>query len=146
MEQTSEGCLQTSPAAKEERYWKRFCPWMTPMALSRTWPRSSLDSHFCSRQGPSTELLDYKFLGLSRDIATYGDSQWPFRRPHLNVVRDEKTWKSALPQLYIGSSAASPPTAIKILLKRESRRIKTSKTLANHDPRMNTTTPNIARC
>jgi hypothetical protein len=46
MEQTSEGHLQTSPAAKEEGYWQIFCPWMTPMALSRTWPCSSLDSHF----------------------------------------------------------------------------------------------------
>jgi hypothetical protein len=39
-------------------------------------------------------------------------------------------------------TATSPPTAIKFLLKWESRRMKTSTTMANHDPRMNRTTPN----
>jgi hypothetical protein len=37
--------------------------------------------------------------------------------------------------------AASPPTAIKFLLKQEPRRMKTSTTMANHDPRMNRTDP-----
>jgi hypothetical protein len=39
------------------------------------------------------------------------------------------------------NTTASPPTAIKFLLKQESRRMKTSTTMANHDPRMNRTDP-----
>jgi hypothetical protein len=93
----SEGRLQISPATKKEECCQIFCLWLTPMALSRSWPCSSLDSHFCSRQGPSTQLLDYKVLGLSQDIATYGELQWPFRRSHIHVMRDKKTYKSALP-------------------------------------------------
>jgi hypothetical protein len=38
-------------------------------------------------------------------------------------------------------TATSPPTAIKFLLKRESRSMKTSTTMANHDPRINRTNP-----
>jgi hypothetical protein len=39
------------------------------------------------------------------------------------------------------NTATSPPTTIKFLLKRESRRMKTSTTITNHDPRMNRTNP-----
>jgi hypothetical protein len=39
------------------------------------------------------------------------------------------------------NTATSPPTTIKFLLKRESWRMKTSTTMANHDPRMNRTNP-----
>jgi hypothetical protein len=48
------------------------------------------------------------------------------------------------PTLYrqFNHTATSPPTAIKFPLKWESRRMKTSTTMANHDPRMNRTTPN----
>jgi hypothetical protein len=42
---------------------------------------------------------------------------------------------------WLNNTATSPPTAIKFLLKRESRRMKTSTTMANHDPRMNRTNP-----
>jgi hypothetical protein len=41
----------------------------------------------------------------------------------------------------LNNTATSPPTTIKFLLKRESRRMKTSTTMANHDPRMNRTNP-----
>jgi hypothetical protein len=41
----------------------------------------------------------------------------------------------------LNNTSTSPPTAIKFLLKRESRRMKTSTTMANHDPRMNRTNP-----
>jgi hypothetical protein len=41
----------------------------------------------------------------------------------------------------LNNTATSPPTAIKFLLKRESRRMKTSTIMANHDPRMNRTNP-----
>jgi hypothetical protein len=41
----------------------------------------------------------------------------------------------------LNNTATSPPTAIKFLLKRGSRRMKTSTTMANHDPRMNRTNP-----
>jgi hypothetical protein len=41
----------------------------------------------------------------------------------------------------LNNTATSPPTAIKFLLKRESRWMKTSTTVANHDPRMNRTNP-----
>jgi hypothetical protein len=51
----SEGCLQTSPTAKKEVCWQIFGPWLTPMALSRSWPCSSLDSHFL--QSPRTKYL-----------------------------------------------------------------------------------------
>jgi hypothetical protein len=37
----------------------------------------------------------------------------------------------------LNNTATSPPTAIKFLLKRESRRMKTSTTMANHDRSMN---------
>jgi hypothetical protein len=43
--------------------------------------------------------------------------------------------------LQLNNTATSPPTAIKFLLKRESRKVKTSTTMANHDPRMNRTDP-----
>jgi hypothetical protein len=46
---------------------------------------------------------------------------------------------------WLNDTATSPPTAIKFLLKRESRRMKTSTTMANHDPRMNRTNPKILR-
>jgi hypothetical protein len=45
----------------------------------------------------------------------------------------------------LNNPATSPPTAIKFLLKRESRRMKTSTTMVNHDPRMNRTNPKISR-
>jgi hypothetical protein len=38
-------------------------------------------------------------------------------------------------------TATSPPTAINFLPKRESKRMKKSTTMANHDPRMNRTNP-----
>jgi hypothetical protein len=62
--------------------------------------------------------------------ATNGTQQslW---RPHNHVMWYKKTYKTA----------TSPPTAINFLLKRESRRMKTSTTMANHDPRMNRTNP-----
>jgi hypothetical protein len=41
----------------------------------------------------------------------------------------------------LNNTATSPSTAIKFLLKRESRRIKTSTIMANHDPRMNRSNP-----
>jgi hypothetical protein len=41
----------------------------------------------------------------------------------------------------LNNTSTSPPTAIKFLQKRESRRMKTSTTMANHDPRMNRTNP-----
>jgi hypothetical protein len=41
----------------------------------------------------------------------------------------------------LNNTATSPPTTIKFLLKRESRRMKTSTTMANHNPRMNRTNP-----
>jgi hypothetical protein len=41
----------------------------------------------------------------------------------------------------LNNTSTSPPTAIKFLLKRESKRMKTSTTMANHDPRMNRTNP-----
>jgi hypothetical protein len=41
----------------------------------------------------------------------------------------------------LNNIATSPPTAIEFLLKRESRRMKTSTTMANHDPRMYRTNP-----
>jgi hypothetical protein len=41
----------------------------------------------------------------------------------------------------LNNTAASPPTTIKFLLKQESRRMKRSTTMANHDPRMNRTNP-----
>jgi hypothetical protein len=58
---SSGGCLQTLPAEKEEEEeecGQMFCPWFTPMALSIYRSCSSLDMHFCSRQGPSSRLLD----------------------------------------------------------------------------------------
>jgi hypothetical protein len=42
---------------------------------------------------------------------------------------------------WLDNTATLPPTAIKFLLKWESRRMKTSTTMANHDPRMNRTDP-----
>jgi hypothetical protein len=42
---------------------------------------------------------------------------------------------------WLNNTTTSPPTVIKFLLKRESRRMKTSTTMANHDPRMNMTNP-----
>jgi hypothetical protein len=45
----------------------------------------------------------------------------------------------------LNNTATSPPTAIKFLLKWESRRMKTSTTMANHDPRMNRTNLKISR-
>jgi hypothetical protein len=41
----------------------------------------------------------------------------------------------------LNNTATSPATAIKFLLKWESRRMKTSTTMANHDPRMYRTNP-----
>jgi hypothetical protein len=41
----------------------------------------------------------------------------------------------------LNNTATSPPTTIKFLLKRETRRMKTSTTMAKHDPRMNRTNP-----
>jgi hypothetical protein len=41
----------------------------------------------------------------------------------------------------LDNTATLPPTAIKFLLKWESRKMKTSTTMANHDPRMNRTDP-----
>jgi hypothetical protein len=41
----------------------------------------------------------------------------------------------------LNNTATSPPTTIKFLLKRGSRRMKTTTTMANHDPRMNRTNP-----
>jgi hypothetical protein len=41
----------------------------------------------------------------------------------------------------VNNTATSPPTAIKFLLKQESRRMKTTTTMANRDPRMNRTNP-----
>jgi hypothetical protein len=43
----------------------------------------------------------------------------------------------------LNNTATSSPTATNLLLKRESGRMKTSATMANHDPRMNRTTPNF---
>jgi hypothetical protein len=42
---------------------------------------------------------------------------------------------------WLNNTATSAPTAIKFLLKRESRRMQTLTTLANHEPRMNRTNP-----
>jgi hypothetical protein len=99
MEQTSEGRLQTSPAAKEEGCWQIFCFWLTPTALLRNWLCSSLDSHLSSRQGSSSQLLDYKFLDLTRDIVIYGECQQSLRRPHNHTMIFKKTYNSALPKL-----------------------------------------------
>jgi hypothetical protein len=41
----------------------------------------------------------------------------------------------------LNNTSTSPPTSIKFLLEREPRRMKTSPTMANHDPRMNRTNP-----
>jgi hypothetical protein len=41
----------------------------------------------------------------------------------------------------LNNTATSPSTTIKFLLKRESRRMKTSTTMANRDPRVNRTNP-----
>jgi hypothetical protein len=41
----------------------------------------------------------------------------------------------------LNNTATSPPTVIKFLLERELRRMKTTTTMANHDPRMNKTNP-----
>jgi hypothetical protein len=41
----------------------------------------------------------------------------------------------------LSNTSTSPPTAIKFLLRRGSRGVKTLTTMANHDPRMNRTTP-----
>jgi hypothetical protein len=65
------------------------------------------------------------------------------KTPHQCDARQEDL-QICTSQLYnrqFNSTAASPTTAIKFRLKQESRKMKTSTTIANHDPRMNRTNP-----
>jgi hypothetical protein len=132
-----EGHLQTSPAAKKEEWWQLFFLWLTPTALSRSWPCSSLDSHFFSRQGSSPQLLDLEFLGLERDIVVYEGLQQPFQRPHIHVM-----WARGPTNLYfeisIDSSLASLPLhrqlPSRFQRKLVPRRRKTSTTMTNPWP------------
>jgi hypothetical protein len=144
----SEGRLQTSPTAKNEGCRHVLCLWLTPMAPSRSWPCSSLDSHFWSRQGPSTQLLDWKFLGLSRNIDKYGELQWLFRRPHINVMRDKKTCKSALPNSTSTVQQHCSFTNNRHQVSAEARnyKMKESITTTNLTLGWIGLTPNIARC
>jgi hypothetical protein len=75
--------------------------------------------------------------------ATTGTLQQSLWRPHNHVMWRKRLTKLHFPSQYqrLNNTATSPPTAIKFLLKRESRRMKTSTTMANHDPRMNRTNP-----
>jgi hypothetical protein len=113
------------------------------VALSRSWPCSSLDLHPCSHQGSSSQLLDYKFLGLARDIIAYEGLQQPFRRPHIRVMWARVPTRSAL----LNSMSIAQQHCGYLIdyhqsqLKRESRRMKTPTAMANHDPRMNRTNP-----
>jgi hypothetical protein len=144
----SEGRLQISPATKKEECCQIFCLWLTPMALSRNWSCSSLDSHLCSRQGPSPQTAWLEiFRPITRHCHIWRTSMTLLRTSHQCDARREdlKIYTSPTLHRQFNHTAASPPTAIKFLLKRESRRMKTSTIMANHDPRMNRTNLKISR-
>jgi hypothetical protein len=65
-------------------------------------------------------------------------SIWCETRRHVNLHFPTLHWQ-------FNNTATSPPTAIKFLLKRESKKVKISTTMANHDLRMNRTNPQISR-
>jgi hypothetical protein len=114
-------------SCKERSTLINILPLVDTTALSRSWPCSSLDLHFCSRQGPRTQLLDYKFLGLARDIVIYEELQQSLWRPHNHVMRFKETHKSALPKSTSMAQQRLP----------SSKKMKESVTMTNLTPRIN---------
>jgi hypothetical protein len=70
------------------------------------------------------------FSNPSEDLTTMWCDTRRLTKPHF----------PSQPQ-WLNHTATSPSTVVKFLLKQESRRMKTSTTMANHDPRMNRTNP-----
>jgi hypothetical protein len=114
------------------------------MALSRSWPLSSLDLHFLQSSRTKFSVAWLVFVRIVRRVYhQWHTSSIPLKTSQPGDVIQEDLQNCTSPSQYqwLNNTSTSPPTAIKFLLKRESRRMKTSRTRTNHDPRMNRTNP-----
>jgi hypothetical protein len=150
MEQTSEGRLQTSPAAKEEGCWQIFCLVETngfvknlTLFLPGLAPLQSLRTKF------SVAWLEIFRPGMRHCRIWRTSPTFPKTLQPCDVSK--KTFKLCTSQILMNGSST---TTIKISTEAVSRKMKTSTVMINHDPRNNRTssialiepTPSIASC
>jgi hypothetical protein len=137
MEQILEGHLQTLPTAKKEECRQVFCLWLTPTGsvkkLTLFLPGLAL------LQSPRIKYLVAGLVFIrfvERVCHQWHTSTIPLKTSQpCDVIQEDLQLRTS--QININGST----TAIKFLLKWESRGMETSTTMANHDPRMNRTNP-----
>jgi hypothetical protein len=140
----SEGRLQISPTTKKEDCRQVFCLWLTPTGSVEELTLILL--RLARLQSPRTKY-SIAWLEIFRPVTR-----------HCRIWRTSPTFpktshpcnvsKSTYKNLHfwtqcqqLNNTAVTSSTAIKFLLKQESRRMKTSTTVANRDLRMTRTNP-----
>jgi hypothetical protein len=137
MEQTSEGRLQTSPAAREEGCWQTFWFRLTQMALSRNWlcpwtrtfavAKDQILSFLTTNLYSYNEVLPYleKFNDPSEDLTF----KWCEIRGSMSL--HSPTQRQRLSNT--ASISRLPSSSTKASVNKK----KASTSMTNHDPRMN---------